>query len=265
MNTKQRIFNLALVGLSLCLSPNISLAADTLPVNNFAALRNEVLGMIGGASRRIWLTTDFLTDGEIVSALYVAQYRKVHVLVLLGRSRANHFMSRLGYLKEQKITVFLRPPRFTPESPTLLLADDTLTMIDGELDSQVKFRKFNLRRSTDAERTTYEKSFVDATALGIPATPTQSLPLVGRGPRGHRPGYGSAYNPDAQKGRLPVMNSRISPAEAEGSYRYDARREPRPRGVPDRLPKVPLWQERARERERGHEKTPGDQAAETIQ
>src|SRR4051812_1521271 len=63
---------------------------------SFSDLRNEVLDYISGATQRIWLVTPYLTDGEIVSALYVAQYRKLDVKVLLGRGKANSYMSRLS-------------------------------------------------------------------------------------------------------------------------------------------------------------------------
>src|SRR5262249_22068141 len=50
--------------------------------DSFGKLRLEVLNLIGQSKTRIWLTTDYLTDGEIVSALFVARYRKLDVKVL---------------------------------------------------------------------------------------------------------------------------------------------------------------------------------------
>src|SRR5688572_28404829 len=84
--------------------------ASVISFTTFAELRAYMLDAISGASKRIWLTTDYLTDGEIVSALYVARYRKLDVQVLFGRAKANFYMSRLAYLKNQNIPVFLQPP-----------------------------------------------------------------------------------------------------------------------------------------------------------
>ena len=53
--------------------------------NNFEELREEVLQIISKSQKRIWLTSDFLTDGDIVTALYFAKVRKPHVFVLLGQ------------------------------------------------------------------------------------------------------------------------------------------------------------------------------------
>src|SRR5690348_2584680 len=73
-------------------------APTTKRYETFSDLRADVLDLISAATQRLWLTTDYLTDGEIVSALYIAQYRKLDVKVLLGRAKANVYMSRLNYL-----------------------------------------------------------------------------------------------------------------------------------------------------------------------
>ena len=63
--------------------------------DSFASARSDLLSRIGGASKRIWISSNFLTDAEIVSSLYIAQYRKVQISVLIGKDKASHILSRL--------------------------------------------------------------------------------------------------------------------------------------------------------------------------
>ena len=86
-------------------------------VEGFSALRHRLLETIAGARQRVWLTSEYLTDGEIVTALYLAHYRKLDVKVLLGRVKAQSPLSRLNYLKQQKVPVWLLPDSFNPGSP----------------------------------------------------------------------------------------------------------------------------------------------------
>ena len=79
---------------------------------DFASFRQEILNLVGTAQTRIWLTTDFISDGEIVSALYLGKYRKLDVLTMLGKKKANSYMSRLNFFKAQGMDVYMRPQDF---------------------------------------------------------------------------------------------------------------------------------------------------------
>lgn len=199
-------------------------------LDGFSALRHVVLEAIAGARQRIWLTTDFLSDGEIVTALYLAQYRKLDVKVLLGRWKAQHTLSRLNYLKQQKIPVFLRPDSFKPGQPTAVLADDALLHVDGELDWQARARRFTLTRGTQEAAQRFAGDFAAAANLEVPAV-SRAIPMVGRahtGGRTHDGGGASSYNKYT----------------SDGAYRYDRKAEPRPDGVSAKLPKQTKLQER---------------------
>jgi hypothetical protein len=198
--------------------------------DGFSALRHVVLEAIAGARQRIWLTTDFLSDGEIVTALYLAQYRKLDVKVLLGRWKAQHTLSRLNYLKQQKVPVFLRPDTFKPGQPTAVLADDALLYVDGELDSQARARRFTLTQATLEATQRFAGDFAAAANLEVPAV-SRAMPMVGRahtGGRTHDGGGVSSYNKYT----------------SDGAYRYDRKAEPRPDGVSAKLPKQTKLQER---------------------
>ncbi len=199
---------------------------------NFSDLRAEVLDVIGAATGRIWIVTDYLTDGETVSALYIAQYRKLDVKVLLGRSKANHYMSRLNYLKNQNIPVYLKPDNFKIPGggATAIIADGTLVTVDGELDFLAKYKKFNLAYGAPAETPTALAAFAEALNAKVPAIPHQ-MPLVGK------------PNPKGTFFTAPPAPN-FTGVDTGGSFKYDRKAEKRPSGVPDKLPKAPKWQQK---------------------
>jgi hypothetical protein len=186
-----------------------------------------------------------LTDGEIVSALYIAQYRKLDVKVLLGRGKANGYMSRLNYLKNQNVPVFLRPNSFRIPKPTALLTDDALVYIDSELDFMAKKRSFIMAPALPAEVRTFVDGFMTAAGQQVPAVP-RPVPLVGRAGNSTR----GIYRPG---NRLPAVRNSYQSGnhepgmDASGAYIYDGSRAPKPAGVPDRLPKNTIQQQQQRQ------------------
>ncbi len=120
-------------------------------LSTYAALRTELLALISKAQQRVWLFTDYLTDGEIASALFLAKYRNVDVQVILGKEKANAYLSRIHTLKKNDTPVFA-PSEFRLGHPSGLLVDDQLYVIDSELDFRAKNTSFALlaARPTDA-------------------------------------------------------------------------------------------------------------------
>jgi hypothetical protein len=212
---------------------------------SFSELRAEVLNLIGATSKRLWLTTDYLTDGEIVTALYVAQYRKIDVRVLLGRAKASSYMSRLSYLKNQNIQVFLRPDGFKPQTATTILSDDKLIEIDGELDFMSKYKRFNLTLAEPTSAQAYATAFGTAAAQQIPAN-QRAMPLVGR----QRTSWPSAADSPAAatppvKSRLPAAEPHSDSSDEQAAYIYNRKPMPRPDGVATKLPKDLKWRQKA--------------------
>jgi hypothetical protein len=222
--------------------------------DGFAATRTEVLGLIGGASQTIRIVTDFLSDGEIASALYIAQYRKVSTQVLLGPGRATNVLSRLNFLKSQNIQVWLRPRNFMANYPTLILVDSTLYGLNAELDYQAKHRKFTLTRLPASSVKPFEDGFQIAANTGISPNP-KPTPLVGRpGAQSRRRGN-AAYQPSR-------LNSPMSsPLEStdgnvggdarnpNAPYRYGRNKDKPASGVPTKLPKSTILQDRSKKQE----------------
>lgn len=221
-------------------SPNSAAAAASeqisQPVNvqteleGFSALRHAILEAVAGSRQRVWLTSEYLTDGEIVTALYLAQYRKLDVKVLLGRSKAQTPLSRLSYLKQQKVPVWLRPDSFKPGAPTGLLVDDRLLLVDGELNSQATARIFTLTQAPAKRAQQFATDFMTAATLELPAV-SRALPMVGRANTG-----GTAYGSG--------NGGSYSKITSDGAYRYGRAAEPRPAGVSPKLPKQTKLQER---------------------
>lgn len=226
-------------------------SATTKEFDGFPSTRNEVLSQIGSATKRIRVVTDFLSDGEIVTALYIAQYRKVNVQVLLGQGRASSTLSRLNYLKAQNIPVWLRPRGFMPQHPTILLIDDKLYALNAELDSMAKHRKFTMTQQPDASVASFSDAFDTATSTGVSPT-ARPVPLVGRAngrsknQNAYRPGAGGIDSARSQQNQEAQGNDDTSRSEA---YRYKRVKEKPSTGIPTKLPKNTILQERARDKE----------------
>lgn len=240
-------FQSVLLAGAICVSPLLLSTTgiaeqDATPLksyDSFSALRGDILDFISGATTKVWLHSDYLTDGEIVTSLFMAKYRKLDVKVLLGKRKSNAYMSRLNYLKNQNIPVFLKPENFKSSAVSAVLVDNELIYIDGELDFMSRYKKFNVYRASEQETATFTAAFASAASMEIPAIPHE-MPLVGRkggsGPGAYNPGQGS------HKGvvTLPASGSSGS-ASSDGAYRYGRGNAPRPEGVPSKLPKETKW------------------------
>jgi len=234
---------------------------------DFPSLRTEVLTKFGSASKRILLATDFLTDAEIVSSLFIAQYRKVSISVLLGKDRATNILSRLNYLKQVNIPVALRPKEFYAKYPTILLIDNQLYAISISLDYMTRKSRSSLEPLGAEHLQDFELRFNEAAKLQN-APKMAPLPQVGRARPNSRyyksteskgtaaPRSGSRSASDAESTQSAKPSPYQSKTSSDGtsgenaSYRYRSGRQKAPEGIPTRLPKTTLRQELQRERER---------------
>lgn len=247
---------------------------------DFQSFRTELLSKIGSATKRIWIATDFLSDAEIVSSLFIAQYRKVNISVLLGKERATNILSRLNYLKQVNIPVALRPRDFYTKTPSLILIDNSVFGISTILDSSTRSSsKITLELLPSSSLPDFELKFTAAAQLQN-APKMAPLPQVGRARPNSKYYRGKDLSKSSQnterspshaldeqkKSMNPSESSRLAPVRAANetpsnqapdrgnSYRYQAVREKAPDGVPTRLPKTTLRQEL--ERERGRLRSP---------
>jgi hypothetical protein len=226
----------AVVMASMLSATTVSLADSvaTRRFEDFPTLRNDLLEMIGSATTRIWLVSDFLSDGELVAALYIAQYRKINVQVLLGQEKANKYMSRLSFLRSQGIPVFLAPQQFPNFGATAALIDEKLLSIDSELDFMSKGRPYTITYEGFPRTRQFMTSFADAVNQKIPA-PIRPMRV--------------AIRSQEQKDRFTQFRSIQSRAEAarrredvQDTYYYRGASPKRPDEVPSALPKKTKWQ-----------------------
>ena len=239
-------------------TPALSQESEVTVLESFPDLRQTVTEAMSSATRRLWVVTEYLTDGDIVSALYVAKYRKIDVQVLLGKAKANAYMSRLSYLKAQNIPVFLKPDSLKLVTSTVILADDQLVYVQGDLDFLSRAREFKVSEGNEAERESFVAAFSEALAMKVPANARQ-VPLVGRPPRSgahSKPSGSSAPGPSSTApgqptrehvpGRLPMpYYHEAKTNEPNGVYHYKRTVDPRPSDVPNRLPKGLKWDNQA--------------------
>jgi len=212
--------------------------------SSFKDARIEFLNLMGLAQKRIWLAADFLSDGEIVAALYLAKYRNVDVQVVLGRGRMNHPMSRASTLRRQNIPVYGRPGSFPFKSQTALMIDNELYVLDHDLDYRSTRPYLTLKGQRPHDITQYQESF--AAVIQQPV-PTQPAPSSG----GYRP---SDRAPAPRPVRGPVAGAK-NPSKntrpdytgsPDGVYNYNYSKSNRswkaPEGVVRRLPKSTVFE-----------------------
>lgn len=221
--------------LVIYLDSTIALSAQTksdptsYQFDKFTSFRHEILNLIGAAKKQVIITTDYLTDGEIVTALYLAKYRGISVKIFLGAQKANHYMSRLTYLKRQKIKVYLTPPTFPVKTGTIIIVDQKIFRSKSSLDYRTVASHYSLTRPKNQEIIGIVKSYQSAFKSPVIATPRPRVQLK---PRVHH------------KPRVTYKARSPSSSFSEpGVYNYDRYTKHRiPDDVPNKLPKIPKFQ-----------------------
>lgn len=222
--------------LSEALAAPVPIPAPQLPIGNpgfnfkstanFDDLRHNILELIGSGRKRVWLLTDYLSDGEIASALFLAKYRNLDVKVYLGRDSLNASGSRLPYLRGQSVPTYLRP-RTGYTTPTLLFVDSKLYGVTRDLNTLQRLGTAELIQASPAD----VKAFV-SWLKDVMENPEIAYPRAFRG------------------GRTPKEPFQ---GDSEGSYNYDRRsnRTKAPEGVTRELPRVPKWKQTEELKKRG--------------
>ncbi len=222
-------------------SNKIKVPAPQLPMNtpgfnfktaaNFDDLRHNILELIRGSKKRVWLITDSLTDGGVASALYTAKARNQDVKVFLGRDQINVSGSRLPFLRSQSIPAYLRP-KTAYTAPTFLFVDQRLFTFTRDLSPTQRAGGGEVIQASPAE----VKAFV-SWLKEVMVNPEIAYPRAFRGGR-------TAKEPFQ--------------GDTEGSYNYDRKSDGRkaPEGVVRELPRVPKWKQIEELRSKGQTGTP---------
>jgi hypothetical protein len=234
--------------LGLFLKPAILLGDESTTAKSlkgYGSFRDFLLSEMAKAQRRVWLYTEYLSDGDISSSLFLAKYRKLDVQVLLGSQKAQKYMSRLSNLKANQIDVFLKPKNFRIDDHTVMLIDDRLLRVNHDLDFMTTAQEFVVNFGQTQDSYEFSRKFSLAMEQKKPAIP-KPLPAVGRA----HSGPSEVYSPpsrgnDSQKSDDNTPKN-LAPESSE-AYHYKRIKEKKPPEVPDRLPKVLKYQERDRE------------------
>lgn len=194
--------------------------------DKFSSLRSRVLDIIGSSKSRLVIATDLLTDGHISSALYLAKYRKVKVNVLLKKSKAGSYLSRLRYLKAQGISVSDRPSDLDPDFPTVIMQDTRLYRITRDLNVLRPELGGQVLAASPKDLKAFVKVLTRVFQGSEQLVPKPLMQIKSRPSRG--------------RGRRYRRNSEY--------YNYD-RSAPsrRPRNVPTKLPQATIIQNRRKE------------------
>jgi len=234
-----------LVAITLLMSSQTSSAVAeptaTRKFRDFKELRTDLLNMISGATTRIWLTSNFLSDGEIVSALYIAQYRKLDVQVLLGKAKAKKYMSRLRFLKSQSIPVSLMSKNFPQYGDSALLVDEKLLSIDGELNFMARNRPFRITYGNSSRSRSFMTAFANSAKLKIPGK-VQPTRLSKRSKRQQNRFRSSRVSKTNRQKRNESARSAKRLDDTNNTYYYRGSSPKRPNKVSIRLPKKTRWQ-----------------------
>lgn len=222
--------------------------------DKFSGFRNEVLDLVAGAKEHLTVVTDYLTDGEIVTALYLAKYRGLQVKVFLGALQANSPMSRLRYLKRQKIDAYLIPHNFPVKRGTVIFADGRGFESPNSLNNTAKKNTYALHAISGQRLQQMTKAYQGALVQPREAIATQ-LPTVSR----ERKLGNIATNPPSPHRRYQKGNNQALPkiyapdnnqdgtslSQPEAPYNYDEhshRQRRAPSGMPTSLPDKTLFQ-----------------------
>lgn len=198
--------------------------------SSYKQMKNSLLDIIGSAKNRVWLYTDYLTDGEIVTSLYIAKYRKIDVAVVLGPEKVYGYMSRINYLKSHKIPVFLyRGPNDSKTSRVLV--DTKLYRIDSDLNFLTKINKIHIYREGQKQLNQFVEMVTKSKSSKISIqkqyrAPVRKSNTVHRANRLSKPRYRYTTPPGA---------------DATSTFTYSGKYQPPPEGIPLKLPKVPVF------------------------
>lgn len=192
---------------------------------NYDDLRHTIGELIASSKKRVWILTDFLSDGDIATALLLSKQRRLDVKVFFGRDKLNAPSSRISFLKTQGVQVYIRPTHGFV-APTLLFVDQKLFTVNRDLNGQNRFGSSQIVQASPEE----VKSFV-IWLRGVMEYPEIAVPR---------------YTP-----RMRGTIKEPFQGDSDGSYNYDRGGgwKKAPEGVSRELPKVLRWKKIQQEKD----------------
>lgn len=205
------IFTPFLNGHSNSSSPNLKSQNHSL-FASYGPFKKQLISYISRAKHKIILANDFISDGDIVSSLYLAKYRGISVKVVLGYKKANHYLSRIRFLHNNKIATYVLNIKKLPFPHSFLQVDRQIFKIEGTL---------------------HEK-FLGQSKYSITKSSKEKIPSLEK--------FIGKLKP--QKKRYISLRKPKIPARSNGkSYNYDPKRKQyrAPKGITTKLPQTPIY------------------------
>ncbi len=216
---------------------------------NYDAMRQFLIKELNSAKKRIWVATDYFTDNEIATALFVAKYRNIDVNILIGGTKANAHMSRVRFFKNNNVPVFQIPNNFVQETPTSVFIDDQLLNIDIPLNFMEVAGRVNIFYGTNPKKSQYDAAFAQALKKNIdPYYKPSNLPSSQNIHVSNRKQKYYLPPPDQspfQQSSLYKGRSIYKTDLDEDTFIYSLQKEERPAYIPSQLPEKTLSGETA--------------------
>ena len=104
---------------------------------SYAVFKDELFAAIGKAKKRVAVVTQYLSDGDLATALYMAKIRGVIVIAVLDSREARKVFSRHNYLARTGVPTYLRKLSGTDMGgSTTVVIDDAAWRLDVHLDDK---------------------------------------------------------------------------------------------------------------------------------
>ncbi len=217
-------------------------------VGDYAEVRAEILNLISGAGRRVWVSTEMFSDSDIAAALLVAQFRRLDVQVMIGPRGNNEPLSRVPNLAQQGINSFVRPKQLFMRFPTAILTDERMVWVDASLDPYLIRGMVAVEPAGEQERMAHEQAFGVPADNKVRASTKVSNKRVGR-QRNVAVIDAAPVQPASNSKYVPSNVGEIKTETNGGVYNYNRTRHDRrpPDGVSGKLPVMTIRQRRDRE------------------
>jgi hypothetical protein len=193
--------------------------SETRVFKKYSDQRAALLERIASSKQRIILSTSYLTDGDVASALYLAKYRKLNVQVRLGAKQQNGYMSRMSFLRQQQINVSVDSRRDDEQYPTRLVADEKIFFYGSDLNFMTAATSFAEVLGTPEDLKSFLSQFEGSSAAEVPSSEA----------KGHNDRSAAQRPTDAASGGNDV-------------FRYDRQQRSSVNSdMPKQLPRTPLY------------------------
>ncbi len=220
----------------------VSSLAFSRPVQTFeiySRASSVVVKAITKAKKTVWVTTDFLSDGALVNALYLANLRRLDVKLLIKRSSVGQPLELSDYLAKRKVPVFYKENEGASKEVSAALVDDELILLNSSFHFRTKNTRFKIKYIDKKLHDRFREAFIRSSSnkRGQKVEPVVSskesqsrVVRSGAGPNAKVSGSSSGQGSSISGGVF--------------SYDNQAPQRTAPVEVQQKLPKLPIYMQK---------------------